>query len=126
MNEIISLLASDGTTVRFYNEIKASGGMKDVYFSPDKSYVVAFFRGPQDAQARERLQMITGKYRETLFGQDGGDYWKNLFCWPTAALEHEGRLGLVAPAYPAHFFMAFPWPTSGSYRLVSWTPASTR
>ena len=29
MNEIISLLASDGTTVRFYNEIKASGGIRN-------------------------------------------------------------------------------------------------
>jgi len=64
MNEIINLLASDGTTVRFYNEIKASGGMKDVYFSPDRSYVVAFFRDKNNAATKERLAMITGQYRE--------------------------------------------------------------
>lgn len=40
-NKVI-LKASDGTTVEFYDEIKAQGGVKDVYFSIDKTYVVAF------------------------------------------------------------------------------------
>ena len=31
-NKII-LKASDGTTVEFYDEIKAQGGVKDVYFT---------------------------------------------------------------------------------------------
>ena len=42
-NKVI-LKASDGTTVEFYDEIKAQGGVKDVYFSIDKTYVVAFDR----------------------------------------------------------------------------------
>jgi len=75
-----------------------------VHFSPDRSYVVAFYKNQQDYQTRDRLQMIVGKYRESIFNQIGGDYWRNLFCWPTAVLEHEGRLGLVAPTYPRHFF----------------------
>ena len=37
----ISLTANDGSIVEFYDEIKAQGGVKDVYFSPDKTYVVA-------------------------------------------------------------------------------------
>lgn len=32
------------------------GGMKDVYFSPDKSYVVAFYRTKLDFNAKERVQ----------------------------------------------------------------------
>ena len=107
MAKVVQCRTFDGQYVEYVDEIIGSGAMKDVYFSPDKSYVVAFFKTQQDAQAKDRLQMITGKYRETLFSQAGGDYWGNLFCWPSAALEHEGKLGLVAPTYPPHFFMEF-------------------
>ena len=102
--KIISCRTSDGQTVQFVDEIIGSGAMKDVYFSPDKTYVVAFYKNKQDVQAKERLEMITGKYRDGIFNQAGGEYWKNLFCWPTAMLEYNGKLGLVAPAYPDHFF----------------------
>ena len=102
--KVITCKTTDGRTIEFVDDVIGSGAMKDVYFSPDRSYVVAFYKTPQDAQTRERLQMITGKYRDSIFGQIGGDYWKNLFCWPSAMLEHEGRLGLVAPTYPKNFF----------------------
>ena len=36
----------------------AAGGMKDIYFSPDKSYVVGFYRAPQDFNSIERLKKI--------------------------------------------------------------------
>ena len=39
MAQKITLKASDGSTVEFIDEVKGSGAMKDVYFSPDKSYV---------------------------------------------------------------------------------------
>ena len=42
---IIQLRALDGTIVEFENsKIIGKGEMKDVYFSPDKSYVIAFYR----------------------------------------------------------------------------------
>ena len=69
--------------------------MKDVYFSPDKSYVVAFFRDKQDFNAKDRLQNITGKYRENIFNQAGGEYWKDLYCWPTKIVEYNGKLGIT-------------------------------
>ncbi len=56
--------------------------MKDVYFSPDKSYVVAFYHKPQNEQARERINMITGRYRQNIFEQTGGDYWKGSSAGP--------------------------------------------
>ena len=46
---LITLTAKDGSRVDFENKIIGQGGMKDVYFAPDKSYVVAFFRDKQDA-----------------------------------------------------------------------------
>ena len=39
-----------------------------------------------------------------LHSQAGGEYWKDLFCWPTGVVEHDGKLGVVVPAYPPHFF----------------------
>jgi hypothetical protein len=40
MAQTIRLTATDGSTVEFIDEVIGSGAMKDVYFSPDKSYVV--------------------------------------------------------------------------------------
>jgi len=107
MAKVVKCKTFDGHEIEFVDDIIGSGAMKDIYFSPDKSYVVGFYKTKQDVQAKERLQMITGKYRESIFNQIGGDYWKNLFCWPTAMLEHEGKLGLVAPTYAKHFFFEF-------------------
>lgn len=106
MSETIKIKATDGSSVEFINEIIGSGGMKDVYFSPDKSYVVGFFRDPQDFNARERLQHITGIYRERIFNQEGGEYWQDLFCWPTKMVEWNGKLGVVCPTYQSHFFFS--------------------
>lgn len=104
MAKIIKCTTFDGKHIEYVDEIIGSGGMKDVYFSPDKSYVVAFFRDKQDYQAQERLEMITGKYRESIFNQVGGDYWKNLFCWPESVLVSDGRLGITAPTYAGNYF----------------------
>lgn len=102
--KIIKLTANDGAIVEFVPEMIGSGAMKDVYFSPDKNYVAAFFRKPLDASGRDRLENIAGIYRDTIFGQAGGEYWKNLFCWPERLVEWEGRAGLVCPVYDADFF----------------------
>jgi serine/threonine protein kinase len=101
---VIKLKTLDGRPVEYKDEIIGQGGMKDVYFSPDRSYVVAFFRDKLDYAGKERLEFIVGKYREGIFDRDGGDYWKELFCWPTGIVEKDGRLGVVAPVYKKHFF----------------------
>jgi serine/threonine protein kinase len=106
MANTIKITALDGSAVEFKDEVIGQGGMKDVYFSPDKSYVVAFFRDKQDAFAKDRLQTITGIYFDRFFKQIGGDYWKELYCWPTKVVEWNGKLGIVAPTYQKHFFFA--------------------
>lgn len=100
----IRIKATDGTEVEFIDEMIGAGGMKDVYFSPDKSYVVAFFRDKQDANAMDRLQKITDQYSKSVFNQEGGNYWKDLYCWPTKIVQHNGKLGLVCPTYQKQFF----------------------
>lgn len=111
MAKIIKLKAQDGAKVEFVPEIIGSGAMKDVYFSPDRDYVAAFFRKPLDFRSRDRLENITGIYRETIFNQPGGDYWKKLFCWPERLVEWDGRPGLVSPVYDQDFFFS-----SGRFR----------
>ena len=106
MAKTIKLTANDGSTVEFVDEMIGSGAMKDVYFSPDKSYVVAFYRAPQDAGSKDRLENIVGRYRERIFNQVGGSYWENLFCWPTKLVEWNGKLGIVCPAYQKEFFFS--------------------
>lgn len=104
MAKIIKITATDGSQVEFVDELIGAGGMKDVYFSPDKSYVVAFFRDKQDFNTRDRLLNITGKYRENIFNQAGGEYWKDLYCWPTRMVEYNGKLGITCPTYQKQFF----------------------
>ncbi len=107
MTNTITLTAADGSQVQFIDEIKATGGMKDVYFSPQRDYVVAFYRSAADAAVQERLAVITGIYRERIFNQAGGDYWKNIFCWPTTTVNYRGRIGVVVPFYSADFFFKY-------------------
>lgn len=107
MAKTIRLTASDGSVIEFIDEIKASGAMKDVYFSPDKRQVVAFFRKKNDEALKERLQLITGQYRERIFNQQGGDYWRGLYCWPTATVDYQGKIGVIMPFYASHFFFDY-------------------
>ena len=101
---LVTLVASDGSTVAFEDVVIGQGGQKDVYMSVDRAQVAAFFRKPLDARARERLEDIVGRYRQRIFDQEGGDYWRDLFCWPSALVDWEGRTGLVVPTYRAPFF----------------------
>lgn len=107
MPKIIKITATDGTPIEFVDKIIGSGAMKDVYFSPDKSYVVGFFREKQDQNAKERLENITGIYHDRIFKQVGGSYWKDLFCWPTKMVEYNGRIGIVCPTYQSCFFFQY-------------------
>lgn len=100
----IKLKTFDGKPIEFIDVVKASGGMKDCYFSPDRTYAVLFFRDRQDAQSKERLLEIVTRYKTNIFDRDGGEYWKNLFCWPEGVVEWNGRLGIVTPFYQRHFF----------------------
>ncbi len=105
MSNIITVKGGDGKSYQYVDDgSPMQGGMKDVFFSPDKTYVVAFFRDKQDFNSKERLNNIVNVFRERIFNQAGGDYWKDLFCWPTSTVEHNGRTGIIVPVYQKHFF----------------------
>jgi hypothetical protein len=67
-----------------------SGAVKDVYFAPDRSYVVQIFKN-------------------NIFQQVGGDYWESVYCWPTDLVEVPGtrQTALIAPVYRSEFFFEF-------------------
>ena len=59
------------------------GGVKDVYFSPDKSYVVALFRDKLDDNQKERLKRITSYYLPQIQNKEAADYFlEEVFRWP--------------------------------------------
>ncbi|MDR1607972.1 MAG: kinase [Deltaproteobacteria bacterium] len=101
---LVSIQAKDGSKVEFVMKDPCQGGVKDVYFSPDRSYVVAFFRKPLDFNGKDRLERLVSKYREGIFGNQGAEYWKNLFCWPEKIVEYNNMTGIVAPVYQPNFF----------------------
>lgn len=101
----VTSIINVGKTYQFVdNGEPMRGGMKDVFFSPDKSYVVAFYRDKQDFNSKERLRLIVTQYKEAFFNREGGDFWKTLYCWPYDIVELEGRTGIVVPAYDKRFF----------------------
>jgi serine/threonine protein kinase len=101
----ITVSSTKGKTYQFVDDgSPMQGGMKDVYFAPDKSYVVAFFRDHQDTNSKDRLDNIVNRFRESIFNQPGGEYWKNLFCWPYDLVEHNGKIGIIVPIYDSCFF----------------------
>ena len=91
-----------------WTEAPKSGTAKDVYFAPDKSYVVAFYKKKPNRAGMDRLKDLVGRYREAIFTpQPEGKYWEGIFCWPTDIVDGpDGRIGLVSPAYPKNFFFA--------------------
>ncbi|MFT5890379.1 MAG: serine/threonine protein kinase [Dokdonia sp.] len=80
------------------------GGMKDVFFSPDKSYVVAIYRDKQDFNSIERLKKICTTYRDGFFNREGGDYYKTLYAWPTDVIKQQDKIGIIVPCYSKNFF----------------------
>jgi len=109
----VSSTVTPGKTYQFVEtDEPVRGGMKDVYFSPDRSYVVAFYRNVQDFNSKERLKRIVTQYYNSFFNREGGDYYNTLYCWPTDMVEHNKRVGIVVPSYNKTFFFKKGYATS--------------
>jgi serine/threonine protein kinase len=101
---VISIINAGKTYQYVDNGEPMRGGMKDVYFSPDKSYVVAFYRDTQDFNSKERLKKIVTQYFDSFFNKEGGAYYKDLYSWPTDVVEADKKIGIVVPCYNKNFF----------------------
>lgn len=96
----------NGATYQYVdNGEPKSGTAKNVYFSPDKKYVVAIFKDKQDFNQKERLKKITSDYLHRIQNNEGGDYYLNeIYRWPTDVIEHKGSTGIIVPIYQPKFF----------------------
>lgn len=103
----VQSIINQGKTYQYVdNGEPMRGGMKDVYFSPDRSYVVAFYRDPQDFNSKERLKKIVTQYYESFFVKEpvSGAFYKELYSWPTDVVELDKKVGIVVPTYNKNFF----------------------
>lgn len=69
MAKTVSITATDGTPIQFIDEIFSQGGVKDAYWSPDKKYVVLFFRdkAANNPANKDRLETICSTYVRQIF-----------------------------------------------------------
>lgn len=103
--KFVNSIIKPGKTYQYVdNGDPMRGGVKDVYFSPDKTYVVAFYRTPQDFNSKDRLKRIVTTYHDSIFKREGGEYWKSIYCWPTDVIEEGSLTGIIVPAYNSNFF----------------------
>ena len=120
MSRTLTATLENGQTLEYLPEIIGEGGMKIVHFTPDRQHVVCFFKDAEvgaDPQRRSRLQSIVGRYNPTTDAATG-DYWKGVFCWPTAVIV-KPQIGVVAPTYAANFFFAS-GPFQGKEKQATW------
>jgi hypothetical protein len=110
----VKSINDDAKTYQFVdNGQPMRGGVKDVYFSPDKKYVVALFRDKLDFNQKERLQRITNKYLAQIQNGDAGDYYlREVYRWPTDVVEYKGLTGIIVPTYDSKFFFNKGYETS--------------
>lgn len=96
----------NGATYQYIDDGEPkSGTAKNVYFSPDRKYVVAIFKEKQDFNQKERLKKITSDYLYRIKNNEGGDYYLNeIYRWPTDVIEVNGNTGIIVPVYNSKFF----------------------
>lgn len=96
----------NGTSYQYIdNGDPKSGTAKNVYFSPDRKYVVAIFKEKQDFNQKERLKKITSDYLNRIKNNESGDYYLDeIFRWPTDVIEQNGKTGIIVPIYNSKFF----------------------
>ena len=64
--------------IEFVDEIIGSGAMKDVYFSPDRSYVVCFFSKEKNKfyESKATFEQQKDRLKEIV-----GNKWQSIFKW---------------------------------------------
>lgn len=104
--KVVSVLDA-AQSYEFVDENPIRGGVKDVYFSPDKEYVVAFYRNPLDEGQKERIMRIVSTYLQSIQNGNASEYFLNeIFRWPHDIVEKDKLTGIVVPVYHKKFFFA--------------------
>lgn len=106
MNIVTVKSIVNGNTYQYVdNGEPKSGTAKNVYFSPDKKYVVAIFKEKQDFNQIDRLKRITSVQLERIKNMDGGNYYiEEIYRWPTDIVDANGKTGIIVPIYKPNYF----------------------
>ena len=100
---VTSIISKNRTYQYFDNGEPIVGSLKDVYFSPDKTFVVAIYRTIQEYSTTVKLKKIVTQYHDNILHKDGGAYYKDLYCWPIDVIEDGKRIGLIIPCFKDNF-----------------------
>lgn len=109
MYNLITLVANNGTEYRFVDEIIASSSMADVYFSSDGRYILSLYHNQvrrqewEDKQI-EQVKILIDEYAKLISKYAKGEYWRDLFNYPIAYVEWNGRFGVILPRLNKQFF----------------------
>lgn len=106
------------------------GGVKDVYFSPDRKYVIAFFRDKLDYNQKNRIQRIVTLYLENIKKGNASEYFLNtIFRWPYDAVEKDDKTGVIVPIYEPQFFFNKGYKSNdtikGGEKVAKWFTSAT-
>lgn len=96
----------NGNTYQYIdNGEPKSGTEKNVYFSPDRKYVVAIYKDKQDYQRIDNLKRIATTQLERIRNMEMGNYFLDeLFRWPTDVISLGDKTGIIIPIYQSKFF----------------------
>ena len=118
---IETAIADDNTAYDFVFENKPkAGASKNIYKSPQGEYVIGIYKKPQDVEDLKRLRSITDTYRKRLLSNVGGDYWKEVFCWPEKIVHWRGQTGILLPHFKSHFFFQEDRHLKGQEKVGKW------
>ncbi|MDR1658141.1 MAG: kinase [Deltaproteobacteria bacterium] len=116
----VTVTTVNGTNVSFEEKDPMQGGLKDVYFTTDRRHVVAFYRNPLDYTGVERLEKLVTTYRQGIFEREGGDFWKDYYCWPEEIIKYNNKVGLMVPVYQPCFFFGKDTNLDGAEKEGKW------
>lgn len=103
----VSSVLDASKVYEYVDESPIQGGVKDVYFSPQREYVVAFYRTPLEDGQKERIRKIVSVYLENIQNGNASDYFLNeIFRWPYDVVQKGTLTGIIVPAYSKKFFFA--------------------
>lgn len=116
----------DGSVINYLNsERPIRGATKDVYFTPDHTMALKFYRTP-DSNRVEPLRLLVERYNPTIPTKAGGmggtdhssAYFRKHFSWPSAVIVEPSQ-GVVVPTFPANFLFNT-GPFRGKEKQASW------
>lgn len=114
MPNLITLIANNGIKYQFVDKIIGTSSIVDVYFSSDERYVLSLYHNQVSRQEWEdkqieQVKILIDEYAKLISKYAKGEYWRDLFNYPLAHVEWNGRFGVILPTFNKQFFFERGW-----------------